>query len=64
MIAASRFLGYGFLNSLEESAMMQKQGKMGGAIKNASAGRIKSIQPPANPLKTYGQMQPGDRKGK
>ncbi len=41
-----------------------RQGKMGGAMKNASAGRIKSIQPPANPLKTYGQMQPGDRKGK
>jgi hypothetical protein len=49
---------------MEASAMMQKQGKMGGAMKNASAGRIKSIHPPANPLKTYGQVQPGDRKGK
>lgn len=25
----------------------------------ASKGRIKSIQAPANPLKTYGQCQPG-----
>lgn len=27
---------------------------------NANVGRLKSIKPPANPLKTYGQMQPGD----
>lgn len=26
---------------------------------NANAGRLKSIKPPANPLKTYGQCQPG-----
>lgn len=42
--------------------MMQKEGKMGGSMKCASEGRVKSIKPPANPIKTYGVMQPGDRK--
>lgn len=27
---------------------------------NANKGRIMSIKPPANPLKTYGQSMPGD----
>lgn len=27
---------------------------------NANKGRLRSIPAPANPLKTYGQMQPGD----
>jgi len=42
--------------------MMQKQGKMGGEMKCASEGRVKSIPAPKNPLKEYGVMQPGDRK--
>lgn len=42
--------------------MMQKERKMGGAMKCASEGRVKKIAPPANPLKTYGQAQPGDKR--
>lgn len=42
--------------------MMQKQGKPGGAMKNASAGRVKRIAPPGNPLKTFGQREPGDKR--
>lgn len=39
-----------------------KTTKMSGAMKCASEGRVKKVAPPANPLKTYGQMQPGDKR--
>lgn len=41
--------------------MKQSNNRMGGPMKNATEGRLKSITPPANPLKTYGQIQPGDK---